>query len=142
MDQPRWIDELERDLGLAARLRLVANVGGQTRHIPVLTFAGNSKLASEIGSDAARWLAYRFGGGKISFPSITGADRANNKTKLEADILEAGLYSPTRTANEIAQAHGVSSRWVEKLRSELRADADSDQLSLFPVSEPVRKTNS
>ena len=37
MDQPRWIDELERDLGLAARLRLVANVGGQTRHIPVLT---------------------------------------------------------------------------------------------------------
>lgn len=138
MDQPRWIDEFERDLGLAVRQRLIANVGGQTRHIPVLAYAGNSQLAGEIGSEAARWLAYRFGGSKISFPSVTGTDRPNNKVQLEADILEAGLINPTKTANEIAKDHGVSSRWVEKLRRELRAETLPPNAAAAQPTSPTK----
>lgn len=132
MDQPRWIDEFERDLGLAARLRLIANAGGQTRYIPVLEFAGNSKLAGEIGSEAARWLSMRFGGLEISFPSRRGMELANARARLEADILEAGLYCPTRKTNEIAAAHGVTRRWVQMVRAEILAEEEAAQLPLFP----------
>lgn len=132
MDQSRWIDEFERDLGLAARLRLIANCGGQVRHIPVLAFAGNSRLASEIGSQAARWLSHRFGGNEISIPSRVGMERGDAKARLEADILEAGLDNPTRTLNDIAKAHGVTSRWVQMVRAELRAEEGAAQLPLFP----------
>lgn len=127
MDEPRWIDEFERDFGIAARDRLTDRVGGQTRYIPVIASAGNSRLAGEIGSEAARWLSYRFGGGEISFPSRGGELHRNRKSLLEADILEAGLINPTRTVNDLAQAHGVTSRWVQIVRAELMAETSKTE---------------
>lgn len=129
--QAGWIDELEADLGLGARLRLIANVGGQRRRIPKMPFAGNSTLAGEIGSDAARWLAARFGGTDIEFPSRRGAEMQRAGSLLLADILEAGLDMPSATANQIAQKHGVSRRWVHKQRNMLRKSGGPAPLPLF-----------
>lgn len=137
MELPRWIDEFERDLGIAARDRLTARVGGQTRHIPVIASAGNSRLAGEIGSEAARWLSYRFGGSEISFPSRGGEQHHHRKALLEADILEAGLINPIRSVNELAQAHGVTSRWVQMVRAELLAEASQTK----PFAENQKQDN-
>ncbi|KGJ18707.1 Mor transcription activator family protein [Paracoccus sanguinis] len=128
-----WIDELEADLGLPARLRLVANAGGQRRPIPHMASAGNSKLAGEVGADVARWLASRFAGEDIDIPNDTSTARSAKSARLVADILEAGLTEPTRSANDLARAHGVTRRWVVMLRAALRAErtAADDQLPLF-----------
>lgn len=134
-----WIDELERDLGLAVRLRLIASVGGQRRDIPHPFNAKDTALAVEIGSDAVRWLGERFAGTQIDFPSARGSEREQRANLLRAAVLEAGLTKPTRSANDLARDHGVSADWVKKLRSSMRAEARADicsepddrQLSLF-----------
>ena len=115
-----WIDEMERDLGQAARLRLIANAGGQRRDIPHLASAARSKLAGEVGADVAVWLATRFGGDKVDFPSARGRELERRAALLRAAILEAGLTNPTRSANDLATEHGVSSMWVRKQRAEMR----------------------
>lgn len=130
--QSRWIDELERDLGLSARLRLIANAGGQRRYVPTLATAGNSKLAGEVGADVARWLAMHFERSEIDIPSQRGFDMAEAKAALAADILDAGLTNPTRTNNDLAAAHGVTTRWVQMVRAELIADLSPRPLPLFP----------
>jgi len=117
-----WIDELERDLGQAARLRLIANAGGQRRDVPQLANAASSKLAREVGADVAIWLASRFGGDKVDFPTMRGRETERRASELTAAILEAGLTHPTRSANDIATEFGVSSMWVRKRRAELRRD--------------------
>lgn len=127
-----WIDELERDLGLAARLKVIANAGGQRRDVPRLENARTSNLASEIGIEAVEWLAQRFGGDKIDIPSARGREVERRASLLRAAILDAGLTNPTRSANDLAREHGVTSMWVRKLRAELRREAGYDQqLSLF-----------
>ncbi|MDO5648845.1 hypothetical protein [Paracoccus sp. (in: a-proteobacteria)] len=136
----RWIDELEYDLGVAARLRLIANAGGQRRYIPQMSMAGNSKLAGEVGPDVARWLADRFSGTEVDIPSKRGMEAGEAKAALMADLLDAGLVNSSRTANDLALAHGVTVRWVHKVKAELlaerRADSDADQMPLFP-GEPL-----
>lgn len=128
-----WIDELERDLGLPARLRVVANAGGQRRDIPRPENAERSALAAEIGAAAVHWLAERFAGTKVDIPSARGSEVQRRASLLRAAILEAGLTNPSRSANDLASEHGVTSMWVRKLRAELRRDAGDgpDQLSLF-----------
>lgn len=69
-----WIDELERDLGLSARLRVIQAAGGQRRDIPHPQNAADSALADEIGVPAILWLAKRFAGTKIDFPSTRGSE--------------------------------------------------------------------
>ena len=128
-----WIDEMERDLGLSTRLKVIANAGGQRRDIPRPDNAEGSALASEIGPDAVRWLAERFAGTKIDIPSVRGSEVQHKANLLRAAILEAGLTAPTRSANDLAREHGVTSMWVRKLRAEMRRDAgvEPQQLSLF-----------
>lgn len=131
-----WIDEFEADLGLGARLRLIANCGGQSRTVPSLARADQSKLAGEIGAEAVRWLARRFAGTSIVVPTQNGQDARTRAARLRAAILDAGLTEPTRSANDIATEFGVSSIWVHTLRSQMRreqgADPDSErQLRLF-----------
>lgn len=127
-----WIDELERDLGLAIRLKVIANAGGQRRDVPRLENARGSNLAAEIGVEAVEWLAKRFGGDKIDIPSARGREVERRASLLRAAILEAGLTNPTRSANDLAREHGVTSMWVRKLRAELRREAGLEQqLSLF-----------
>ena len=130
------IDQLEADLGQASALRVLANVGGQRRTIPLPANAAKSALAQEIGPMAARWIADRLGGETVAFPSRTGRDASERAAQLRADVLEAGLTHPSRSANDIAGAHGVTSRRVEQLRQELRAELarsprPAPQLPLF-----------
>lgn len=127
-----WIDELERDLGLSARLQVIQAAGGQRRDIPHPQNAASSALATEIGADAVLWLARRFAGTKIDFPSARGFDAQRQASLLRAAILDAGLTKPTRSANDLATEFGVTSMWVHKLRTQMRAELGEDaQLRLF-----------
>jgi len=127
-----WIDELERDLGQAARLRVIANAGGQRRSIPHPGSAARSRLAAELGADVALWLAERFAGTQVDFPTRRGRDAERRAALLRAAILDAGLTNPTRSANDLAAEHGVSQVWVIRLRNQMRAEAgENPQLPLF-----------
>lgn len=127
-----WIDELERDLGQPARLRLLANAGGQRRNIPTRRHAPKSKLAGEVGVDVALWLADRFAQTAVDIPSARAAEVRDRASKLRAAILEAGLTDPARSANEIAVEFEVTAAWVHKLRTQMREEAGigDNQLSL------------
>lgn len=127
------IDELEADLGQAAALRVLANVGGQRRNIPLPRNAAHSSLAAEIGPKAAAWIAERFGGEIVAFPSRNGREAETRAARLRADVIEAGLTDPRRSANDIAAAHGVTARRVEQIRQDLRREPSTHrrQLPLF-----------
>lgn len=128
-----WIDELERDLGLPARLRVIANASGQSRDVPHPENARESALAAEIGPEAAIWLAERFAGLRIDIPSARGGEVQRRASLLRAAILDAGLTNSTRAANDIAREHGVTAMWVKKLRAQMRADAEADQQLQLPL---------
>lgn len=132
-NQGAWIDELERDLGQPAALRLLANAGGQRRKIPKR--ADGSVLAGEVGEDVVGWLALRFGGTDLDIPSMRGRERQDNANRLRAAILDAGLTSPTRSANVIAIEWGVTAGYVHKLRSQMRDEFGLGQMSL-PFETP------
>lgn len=133
------IDDLEADLGLNVALRVLMNCGGQARKVPSPANAARSSLAREIGTDAAFWLAARFGGEEINFPSRHGRDRGSKAARLLADVIDAGLTEPTKSANDLARAHGVSARHIKRLRADLRdggmppkgRSADHTDLPLF-----------
>ena len=126
-----FMDELERDLGLPARLRVIATAGGQRRHIPLPDNALTSKLAGEIGADATFWLAGRFGGDILIFPSKGAGRREHQAALLRAAVLEAGLTDASRSANDIAAEFGVHERHVRAVRKELREDQPAPELPLF-----------
>lgn len=115
-----WIDELERDLGRAAALRLLANAGGQRRDIPKRP--AGSRLAAELGLAVVEWLSARFGGTALDMPSPRGRETQERASLLRAAILDAGLTTPTRSANDIAAEFGVTAAWVHKLRSRMQAE--------------------
>ncbi len=128
--QDAWIDEMERDLGQPAVLRLLANCGGQRREIPKRP--ENSKLISELGIDLVRWLSDRFGGEALDIPSVRGREKQDRASELRAAVLDAGLTDSTRSANDIAAEFGVTAAWVHKLRAQLRKECGQlDQLT-FP----------
>lgn len=128
MSNAGWIDELERDLGHAARLRLIANAGGQRRKLPSPSYAARSALAREVGADVATWLARRFRGGDvIAVPTARGHQRRTSASRLAAAVIEAGLTDPARSANAIAIEHGVSAAHVHRLRREMRKEAGVDK---------------
>tara|TARA_R110002074_G_scaffold143003_1_gene289723 strand:+ start:990 stop:1397 length:408 start_codon:yes stop_codon:yes gene_type:complete len=126
------LDELERDLGVTARLRVLANAGGQRRYIPMPDSVEASKLSDELGKDICCWLAGRLGGEFIEFPSGRGNQIEDEAAELRAAVLEAGLTEPTRSANDIAAEFGVTLRWVRALRAQLRAERPDESLPLFP----------
>ena len=115
-----WIDELERDLGQPLALRLLANCGGQERSVPKRP--GGSQLEIELGPELAQWLAHRFGGTQLQIPSLRGRQNSDAAGRLRAAILDAGLTDPRRSANDIAAEHGVTTKWVRALRTELRRE--------------------
>lgn len=121
-DTPRdgWIDELERDLGQQAVLRLLANAGGQRRDIPKR--ADGSRLATEVGVEIVSWLSQRFAGTTLDIPSLRGREQQDRANQLRAAILDAGLTEPLRSANVIAAEFGVSAKYVHNLRSKMRKE--------------------
>lgn len=125
------IDELERDLGLNARLRVIANAGGQRRYIPMPESAPGSRLVGELGLDVTLWLAGRYGGETVVFPSRRSSEKDTRASHLRAAVLDAGLTDPTRSANDIAAEFGVTERHVRDVRAKLRAEAPPDELPLF-----------
>ena len=131
MTTSHFMDELERDLGQAARLRLMLNAGGQVRYVPGPAHAAGSALAQEVGADIAQWLAARFGGETVTFPSRRGAETEERAAQLRAAVLDAGLTDPDQSANDIAATFGVSVRRVRQIRAELRDDLPEAPLPLF-----------
>lgn len=133
-----WIDELERDLGLGARLRLVANAGGQRRDIPSVRSATGSKLAGEVGADVAVWLAGRFAQTALDIPSQHAQQARDAASRLRAAILDAGLTDNRLSANKLASEFGVTSMWVRKLRAQMRAEAGAPDPQLaLPLPDPA-----
>jgi hypothetical protein len=126
------IDELERDLGEPARLRVLLNAGGQTRYVPLPENAARSRLANELGAEVAIWLAARFGGEKIEIPSPRGREAEEAARRLRVAALDAGLTRPTRSANDIAREFRVTRRRVTQIRQELRDLREPTGLPLFP----------
>lgn len=124
------IDQLEADLGQAAALRVLANVGGQRRWIPTVAHAHDAKLVSEVGVDVVVWLAERFAGDRVEFPSQTARQVESRASLLRAAIIDAGLINPSRSANDLAKEFGVTFRRVEQIRQELRAGS-TEPLPLF-----------
>lgn len=133
-----WIDDLEADLGLAARLRLVANAGGQRRDIPGLGHAAHSKLAEEVGAPVAEWLAARFATTPLDIPSAHAQRARDAASQLRAAILDAGLTDARRSANHIAREFGVTSMWVRKLRAEMRAEYGIDRQLRLPLDDDAQ----
>lgn len=88
--------------------------------MPLPEGAARSRLAGEIGADVAAWLARRFGGEAIDVPSARGRAGETRANLLRAAILEAGLVAPLRST--IAIEFGVTSAYVRKVRSQLKAD--------------------
>ena len=129
--QAGFIDELERDLGVTARLRVLLNAGGQRRYVPMPDRVERSVLARELGHDVCFWLAGRFGGETVTFPSRQGSEAAEQASHLRAAVLDAGLTEPKRSSNDIAAEFGVSQRWVRAIRAELRQDTPLSPLPLF-----------
>lgn len=136
MQRDAWIDELERDLGLPARLRVLANMGGQRRDIPLPAQSAASKIAAEVGPGVALWLADRFGGTALDIPSRRGAEQMDAASRLRAAVLDAGLTEPRRSANDLAREFGVTSMWVRKLRAEMRAEYGLDTQMVLPGLDP------
>lgn len=132
MSQAGFIDELERDLGQSARALVTLNAGGQRRFIPAPDRVEGSGVAKEFGLEIACWLAGRFGGGEIEFPSRRAIETNNQASALRAAILDAGLTEPTRTANDIANEFDVTRRRVLQVRQELKAESgEPTSLPLF-----------
>lgn len=127
--QDAWIDELERDLGQAAALRLLANMGGQRRQIPKR--ARGSKLVEEVGAEIVVWLSGRFGGTKLDIPSARGREQQDRASRLRAALIEDGLTQPRRSANVIATEFGVTASYVHKLRAQLRREFDIEPMFGF-----------
>lgn len=128
-----WIDELERDLGLSARLVLILNAGGQRREIPGRLHAARSRLAFEVGPEIAGWLADRFGGTALDIPSPSAQQARDAASRLRAAVLEAGLTDPVRSANDLAREFGVTSMWVRKLRAQMRRDLHGEAQLMLPL---------
>lgn len=127
------LDQLEADLGLRIALRVLANCGGQRRSVPLPRNAARSALAREIGQDAAHWLAARYGGEDVDVPSRAGRETDERAAHLVADILEAGLTEPRKSANDLAARHGVTTRHVHRLRAELRATTSAGGARDLPL---------
>lgn len=127
-----WIDLLEQDLGQPTVLKILANMGGQRRTIPKT--AAGSALAAEIGEAATEWLAKRFGGTNLDFPSASARLRRDKASQLRAAILDAGLTEPKRSANDIAREFGVTTVYVHSLRSKLHSELNP--LPLFEHQDP------
>ncbi len=137
-DRTGFMDELERDLGLAVRLAIIANAGGQRRSIPQPRNASSSKLVLEFGLEATCWLAGRFGGETLAFPSKNSTARDEAASNLIAAVLDAGLTDPSRSANDIAAEFGVTERWVRGVRRELREQSTQSPDESLPLFAPKR----
>jgi hypothetical protein len=134
------IDQLEADLGLRSALRVLANCGGQRRSIPLPKNAARSALAREIGADAAHWIAARYGGEDVDVPSRSARENDDRAAHLVADILEAGLTDPRKSANDLAAKHGVTTRHVHRLRAELRASTATGGARDLPLFSRLNDT--
>lgn len=116
------LDTMEADLGAGTVDRVLDQFGGRRIGIPSPTRASTSLIASHLGVDAATWLAARYGGEQVAFPSRQARIAAQRASLLRADVIEAGLIAPSRSANDIASAHGVTTRRVQQIRQQLRRE--------------------
>lgn len=116
-DRRGWLGEFRADLGEEAAERLCALVGGQRRHIPRTECGG--WIARAAGAEAERWLVERFGGEEVQIPLLETVRQAERRRQMEIVAAAEGV-----SANELAQRLGVTRRTVQRLREDLRAQAE------------------
>ena len=121
---PHLLREVAERVGKAEALKLVGDLGGQRITVP--TRAERSALAEKIGLPVARVIVDLYGGGSTSIP-LFAARRA--EARLAAERRKHVLTHPHQTANDLANALGITSRRVEQIREADRAG--KRQFSLF-----------
>ncbi|MBO6789533.1 MAG: hypothetical protein JJ894_03250 [Dinoroseobacter sp.] len=113
------LEELARDLGEPARLRVLANAGGQCRYIPRPENVPGSPINQEFGPEIALWLSARYAAAEVEFPSSRQRHVDEQARLLRVAVMDAGLTNPTRSANDIASEFGVTVRRIRQIRQEL-----------------------
>lgn len=130
------IHDLEADLGLGARLTVIANAGGQQKYVPKIGSAKCSVLAREFGLEITFWLAARYGGTMITIPSRRGMEQEGHAAMLRAAVLDAGLTEPKRSASFLAKEFNVTERYIRFIRASLRDEQTLKPLPLFDQPFP------
>lgn len=125
-------EEFIDDLGPSAYIAMIEAIGGQLLYIPSPEKAETSKVAKALGYETTLWLAARFSGEYVKFPSPYSLKAAQGAARLKDAIRTAGLTEPTRTANDIAKEFGVRADYVTKLRAKMAA-SECDDSELFPL---------
>lgn len=118
---PIGLQRLAEVVGPAAAVRLAEAVGGVKTYIPQ-NEAADHPLARIIGREAWALLVATYGGDYIEPPrGVSG---------LKKSALLQNLHAPAR---QLALRHGVTERYVKKLRADTRASGGrkSRQPSLF-----------
>ena len=98
------ICDVQRVAGDQGAQRLIRRFGGKKIYIPK-SMKPNHPIALAIGEAAARWLAAEYGGSYYEVP--TG--RVRNSAKLRIVVAQGSNA-------EVAEACGVSVRWVRIVR--------------------------
>ena len=100
-------------IGYRAAVRLCRRFGGLEKvYIPKNASAGH-RLRPVLGDDSFAQLTQRLGGQSINIP------KPPRVTPSKAGIMD-DLIAGEKSVAEIALRHGVTTRWVRKVRRELR----------------------
>lgn len=122
---PIGLKRIAEVIGVQAAMLLADHFGGQER-CPI---ARNPKpthpWAQVIGIEALRELGAAFGGQELDIPRGVFSDMK------KAHIARALDENPQASRREIAQAAGVTMRYVRRVASDLGLSIDPDQGDLF-----------
>lgn len=115
---PGVLRRIGETCGVGVALTLAAEYGSRNRlYVPVKPRL-DCALCQLIGWDALVELCQLYGGEEIEIP------RAVNAQNKKGQIMDA----PEGSAVEVATATGCTTRYVRKVRAELRADPDQPTL--------------
>lgn len=109
---PSLLREIAEEIGEAEALRVAGAYGGQKITVP--RSAAGSTLARTLGPDVAELIVERHPNESIYIPNMA--------LRLAPERRKFILTNPHRSANDLAAALGISSRWVEKVRKNARPD--------------------
>lgn len=110
------LDEVVGVIGQKAANELTERLGGIPINIPHSPDM-NSMVVLAIGKDAAIKLCAAFGGTRLQLPSKASLAARSRKRAIEADI-RSGM-----SHRDIAQQHGVTLQWVDKVSAQMRKTA-------------------
>jgi hypothetical protein len=117
---PAILKEIAEAIGMAAMLKLVAERGGVRVHVPKRPETSRGDLVAIVGVPAARDLAKLYGGEAIEIPRAVCLH-----SKKQAIAHAEG------STRQIALCHGVTERYVRKVRKISSCEIEMRQHKLF-----------